>query len=122
MALANVALTDTFDTWRVRTNQIIIALDQANTASYSGINTSTQGFVKANSANVLAYNTSIGANNWANTVGVAGNNYASILAANNAVGANTWANTVGTAGNNYASILAANNAVGANNWANTVGS
>ena len=27
MALANVALTDTFDTWRVRTNQIIVALN-----------------------------------------------------------------------------------------------
>ncbi len=60
------------------------------------------------------------------------NTYTSILVANNAVGANAWANTVGVAGNNYtdhvglstntySSILAANNAVGANNWANTVG-
>ena len=83
-----------------------------------------------NYASVLAANNAIGANNWANTVGVAGNTYLSILAANNAVGANNWANTVGVAGNNYtdrvglsvntyASILVANNAVGANTWANT---
>ena len=50
---------------------------------------------------------------------LAANNYASVLAANNAVGANNWANTVGLSVNTYASILVANNAVGANNWANT---
>lgn len=30
-ALANVVLTDSFDTWRVRTNQIIVKLDQLET-------------------------------------------------------------------------------------------
>lgn len=30
-ALANVVLTDSFDTWRIRTNQIIVKLDQLET-------------------------------------------------------------------------------------------
>ena len=164
MALANVALTDTFDYWRTITNSMVVAINDklvfcntsnANTVSipsfvsrssnlYVNIITSTSyndtatsnvasaftansvhgaalSYVQAANNNAAAsfYSTNtylyvvttqnaIGANNWANTVGVAGNNYASILAANNAA-----------AGNNYASILVANNAVGANNWANT---
>lgn len=31
VALANVVLSDTFDTWRTRTNQIIVKLDQLET-------------------------------------------------------------------------------------------
>jgi hypothetical protein len=42
MALANVALTDTLDTWRIRTNQIIINLDQIEKTNVRFIsNTST---------------------------------------------------------------------------------
>jgi hypothetical protein len=128
MALANVALTDTFDTWRVRTNQIIVALDQANTATYSGINTTTQGYVKANSANVLAYNTSIGANNWANTVGTSGNSYAVAVTsyANsyaNVVGtrSNTFATLVGTSANSYLSSLLSTVGAASNTYAALVG-
>lgn len=62
MALANVALTDTFDVWRVRTNQIIISLDQtsiATTAAFALANADntyvTAAFAKANSANYLAF-------------------------------------------------------------------
>jgi hypothetical protein len=62
MALANVALTDTFDVWRVRTNQIIISLDQTGTATAAAFamanadNTyATAAFAKANSANYFAF-------------------------------------------------------------------
>jgi hypothetical protein len=44
MSLANVALTNTFDEWRIRTNQIIVSLDQNETIT-------TAAFVKANVAN-----------------------------------------------------------------------
>jgi len=69
MPLANVALTDTFDTWRTRTNQVIVSLDQndgltanafgkANSANYYtylvDANTSAS-FAKANSANYYTY-------------------------------------------------------------------
>lgn len=46
-------------------------------------------FDQANSANLLAYNTGIGANAWANSVGTAGNNYTVYVGAS----ANNWANT-----------------------------
>ena len=62
MALANVALTDTFDVWRVRTNQLIVAVDQAEaytnqayTAANSAIASVATSFDKANSANYFAY-------------------------------------------------------------------
>jgi hypothetical protein len=63
MALANVALTDTFDTWRVRTNQLIVLYEQSNnqiTSAFSGVPASfaqaNLAFDKANAANVLAFN------------------------------------------------------------------
>ena len=69
-ALANVALTDTFDTWRVRTNQIVVkgndeelrlssAFGQANTSG----TTAVAAFNQANTANATA----ISAFNQANT-------------------------------------------------------
>ena len=126
-ALSNVALTDAFDVWRTRTNQIIIKLDQLETSDGAS-------FDKANSANVLAFNTGIGANAFTS---------ATIAGANTAVGAgaNTYAVAIGTAANSYmistqngsntavgaganaftsATISGANTAVGAG--ANTVGS
>lgn len=48
MPLANVALTNTFDEWRLRTNQIIAALDQNDSITYLG-------FDKANSANYFTF-------------------------------------------------------------------
>jgi hypothetical protein len=117
MALANVALTDTFDTWRVRTNQIIIALDQANTTTYSGIATSTLGFSKANTANVLAYNTSVGANNWANTVGTSGNSYAVTVTAY----ANSYSNIIGTRSNTYAALVGSSANSYQTTYAGTIG-
>jgi hypothetical protein len=142
MALANIALTDTFDTWRVRTNQIIVALDQANTLTYNSVANSSGGFTKANAANLLAYNTSIGANTWANTVGSAVNSYAVITSTR---ASNNWANvvvtasnnrttTVGTSANSYATYVGASanaytdqsigvlsGSTAANSYANTIG-
>lgn len=148
MALANVALTDTFDYQRTVINSLVVAIDgdlvycntsNANTVSipssvsrtsnlYVNIITSTN-LNDASTANIASAYTANTLQGLALSYAAAANSNAqvSVASANawsNAVGlaGNTWANTVGTAGNNYASILAANNAVGANNWANTVGS
>lgn len=62
MSLANVNITDTFDVWRVRTNQIIIALDEnqvITNAAFEKANTggtiSYAAYDKANAANYFAY-------------------------------------------------------------------
>jgi hypothetical protein len=109
-------------------------------------NTANGAFDKANSANALAYNTGIGANGYAVTVGTSGNNYAGVMAnssnaytisstgsANNYAGAmanssNAYTVTVGASGNNYAGAMA-NSAnayavsvgISGNVYANTVG-
>ena len=101
MALANIALTDTFDTWRIRTNQIIVNLDQANTLIYGVEAKSIAGLVKANAANVLAFNTGIGANTWANTVGTNANEYTNIRIGS----ANGWSNYVGASANARATLI-----------------
>ena len=77
MSLANVALTNTFDEWRTRTNQIIVSLYQndtitalaynkANSANYYtylvDANTSS-AYNKANSANIVASSAFDKANN-----------------------------------------------------------
>jgi hypothetical protein len=68
-------------------------------------------FNKANAANVLAYNTGIGANAWSNTVSVA-----------IGVSSNSWANAVGVAvgigANIYTDSVIASVGTGANNYAN----
>lgn len=63
MAIANVALTDTFDTWRIRTNQLIVLYEQSNnqiSSAFSGVPASfghaNAAFDRANAANVLAFN------------------------------------------------------------------
>jgi len=62
MALANVNITDTFDVWRTRTNQLIVAVDQgtiitnaAFTKANTGGTVSFAAFDKANAANYFAY-------------------------------------------------------------------
>ena len=126
----------------------IAAFEKANTgdteviaAAFAKANDSgviaSQAFDKANSANVLAYNTGIGANAYADAVGTGSNNYllAVISGANTAVGAGannyllsviSGANTaVGAGANNYllSVISGANTAVGAgaNAYADSVG-
>lgn len=52
MALANVTLTDTFDVWRVRTNQLINVYDETNSLARAAYNT-TNSYV-ASTINVTA--------------------------------------------------------------------
>lgn len=141
MAIANVALTDTFDYWRTVTNSLVVALNDklvycntsnANTVSiptfasrtsnlYVNIITSTSlndsatgniaSAYTANTLQGLALSYAAAANSNTQFSVTAANNYASILAANNAVGANGWANT-----------LAFSTGITATTWANNVGS
>lgn len=141
MAIANVALTDTFDYWRTVTNSLVVALNDklvycntsnANTVSIptfasrtsnlyvniitsTSLNDSATGNVAsaytANTLQGLALQYSAAANSNAQFSVTAANNYASILAANNAAGANAWANT-----------LAFSTGITATTWANTIGS
>jgi len=148
MAIANVALTDTFDYWRTVTNSLVVALNDkliycntsnANTVSipsfasktsnlYVNIITSTSlnDTATGNVASAFTANTLQGLA-LVYTASANSNAQISVASANawtNAVGlsGNSWANTVGIAGNNYASILSANNSAASNGWANTVGS
>jgi hypothetical protein len=141
MALANVALTDTFDYWRTVTNSLVVAINDklvycntsnANTVSipsfasrtsnlYVNIITSTNlndtatgnvaSAYTANTLQGLALVYTSSANSNTQFSVTAANNYASRLAANNAVGANSWANT-----------LAFSTGITATTWANNVGS
>ena len=141
MALANVALTDTFDYWRTVTNSLVVAINDklvycntsnANTVSipsfasrtsnlYVNIITSTNlndtatgnvaSAYTANTLQGLALVYTSSANSNTQFSVTAANNYASRLAANNAAGANAWANT-----------LAFSTGITATTWANTIGS
>ena len=109
MALSNVALTDTFDLWRTRTNQLVV---QSNVYE----NDMLFLYNKGNNSPSYAY---------ANNLGVTANAFASatIAGANTAVGAGANAFSAATiaGANNYllAVIAGANTAVGAgaNNFA-----
>lgn len=99
----------------------------------------TLSYDKANSANVLAFQTGIVSNNWANTISVitsaASNNWTNSVSqsintySQSLVSAgNSWANTVGTAGNNYMlSVTTAGNNFtitsisSGNAWSNAIG-
>lgn len=121
MALANVNITDTFDVWRTRTNQLIVGLDQsiqyANGAyitANASANATFAAFNKANAANYFAYlvnaNTTA-AFDKANTGGSI--SYLAYNAANAEPLAQTvysFANTINTAA--VAAFLKANNAEG----------
>ena len=70
MSLANVALTNTFDEWRTRTNQIIASLDQNDTITALAFDkansaniVASSAFDKANSANIVASSAFLKANN-----------------------------------------------------------
>lgn len=87
------------------------AFNQANTA----YNQANAAYDKANSANVLAFNTGIGANNWSNSIAIAANSYANAIG----LGSNNYTNAVGSASNSYAT-LAFNTANLANAQANNI--
>lgn len=82
------------------------AFDQANNA----YNQANAAYDKANSANVLAFNTGIGANNWSNSIAIAANSYANAIG----IGSNSWANSTSVSSNTYANAVG----VGSNNYAN----
>jgi len=48
--LANVAITDTFDTWRIRTNQIIVSLNSVDSNSTNALSVSNSAAITANVA------------------------------------------------------------------------
>ena len=73
--------------------------------------TTNAAYDMANAANLLAFNTGIGANAWVNTVASAVNSYSESIGA----AANAWANSVAASGNAWTNTIA----VAANNWANT---
>jgi hypothetical protein len=108
MPLANVALTDTFDIWRIRTNQLIYLAEGANDSVSFANTVAQQAFDKANSANLLALSTGIISNAFTS---------ATISGANTSVGAGANAFTSATiaGANTYLiSIIAGSNtAVGA---------
>ena len=55
MPLTPVALTDTFDVWRVRTNQVITLSEDANGIAVFANTVARNAYDKANSANYLAF-------------------------------------------------------------------
>lgn len=152
MAIANVALTDTFDYWRTVTNSLVVAINDklvycntsnANTVSIpsfasrtsnlyvniitsTSLNDSATGNVAsaytANTLQGLALIYTASANSNAQFSVTAANNYASILAANNAVGANAWANTLAFSTGITATTWANTVGASANSWSNNVGS
>jgi hypothetical protein len=118
MSVANVAITDTFDQWRIKTNQLIIANEQTDIITRSSANTTNVSFNAANAASIAANAAFIRANAASITANVSFNvanvafdraNSANLLAFNTGIGANAFAS---------ATIAGANTAVGAG--ANTV--
>lgn len=89
MALANVALTDTFDTWRIRTNQLCSLYDQTNTAVIAAVSTAAFSYTQSN----LAFSQANAAYAFGNVV--SGNAKAAFIQANAAyVRANSKISTI----------------------------
>jgi len=123
--IANVALTDTFDLWRTRTNQLavqsngfeayIVNLYERSNNSPTYVYANNIG-VQANSytnAAISAANVAVGngANAFARTIGISSNSYtnSAISTANVAVGngANAYSRVIGTSSNGYAVFVGA---------------
>ena len=103
-----------FDQANLANSIAIAAFEKANTGDSEVI---TAAFAKANAANLLAYNTGIGANAYATAVGTAGNAYATSVG----TAGNNYTNTVGAAGNAYALSTATDIGIAGNNYTNAVG-
>ena len=109
MALANVTLTNTFDDWRTRTNQILVQGEQtfvvANGAfnKVNVVNVYATSIALSTNSYALATATSIGTsgNNYALAIGTSGNNYALAIGTSG----NNYALAIGTSGNNYATAI-----------------
>jgi hypothetical protein len=129
MALSNVALTDTFDVWRTRTNQIIVLIEgiensvvnrvddtsTTNIAAASAVKT-TYDYATSIGTSANAYATLVGtsANARANVVGTSANAYATLVGTSD----NAFATLVGTSSNAFATLVGSS----ANARANVVGS
>ena len=136
MAIANVALTDTFDYWRTVTNSLVVAINDklvycntsnANTVSipsfasrtsnlYVNIITSTS-INDVATGNVASAYTANAVHGAALSYVIAANSNASISVSS----ANAWTNSVGAAGNAYSNFLANSTGISATAWANNVG-
>lgn len=104
MALANVALTDTFDTWRIRTNQLCSLYDQTNTSVTVSTTLSAFSYTQAN----IAFSQANAAYAFSNVV--SGNALAAFIQANAAyTRANTKLSIIeGTSGRTTATANGAN--------------
>lgn len=116
MPLANVSLTDTFDTWRVRTNQLIIYTDQVDAIAQQAANTVNSAvFTASNLAADIVFANSAFQNTINTFVGNVVNNY---IATSDFPNVRNTANTAQTV-----SILSYNTAnlafIVANNASNT---
>lgn len=137
MAIANVALTDTFDYWRTVTNSLVVALNgklvycntsNANTVSIPASVSSTSNLyvniITSTTLNDTA-TSNVASAFTANTLQGLALVYAASANSNAQIGhasANTWANAVGASGNSWANTLAFSTGISATAWANSVGS
>lgn len=116
MSITPVNLTDTFDVWRTRTNQIIALTDSINSNTTNALSVAQLSYAQANTANVRAV-AAFGQANTANATAIAAFTQAN-TANIRAVAAFTQANSVGGA------VTTANNiaiaAFGRGNTAQTI--
>lgn len=124
-----VAISAAFDKAN-SANYYAYLVDQNTSAAFAKANVSSEiaifAYDKANSANLLAYNTGIGANAFAAAtiaganaaVGAGANSYADSVGVNVGSGANSYADSVGVNVGSGANSYAAAAAVGANNYSN----
>ena len=147
MALANVALTDTFDYWRTVTNSMVVALNDklvyCNTSNTNIVSipssisrstnltvdiittTSTSDFAtntvassySVNAVNQLAISYAGSANSNARISVASANAWTNAIA----LSGNNWTNTIAASGNSWANTLAFSTGISATSWANTVG-
>ena len=152
MALANVALTDTFDYWRTVTNSMVVALNDklvycntsnANTVSIpsfisrssnlyvniitsTSINDSATGNVAsaftANTLHGLAISYAASANSNAQISVASANAWTNTIGSTVAFSSNAWANTLAFSTGITATTWANNVGAASNTWANLVGS
>ena len=117
MSITPVNLTDTFDVWRTRTNQIITLTDEITSNVSNTSNIAVAAFAKANGVGtganaylisvIAGANTAVGAgaNAYSTSVGAGANAYliSVIAGANTAVGtgANAYSTSVGAGANAY---------------------
>jgi len=108
MSITPVNLTDTFDVWRTRTNQIITLTDEITSNVSNTSNIAVASFAKANGvgtgANAYLISIIAGANT---AVGAGANAYSTSLATTIGAGANAYSASVGVGANAYSTSVGA---------------